>query len=191
MHGFALGGGLETAMACHFRVAMAEALFALPEVALGVIPISGSQRLPRLVPLERAIELIMTGAKHRAADFAGTALLDELVPMQGSRTDDTAALHAAARAMALAAAQRGPPYPRASLQTIDASLPQEVLAQTRARLDVESASHAKREALAAIAAAVNAADFDAGLRQATSICEALLASDKACASAAQFLAKES
>lgn len=190
IHGFALGGGLETAMACHFRVAMADAQIALPEVALGVIPISGTQRLPRLVPLERAIELILSGTKRRAADFADTSLFDVLVPGQIARAEEPAALYQAARALALAAAGRGPPYPRASLRAVDAARSQEVLAEAAAQLDGASASHAKRQALAAIAAAVNATDFDAGLHQAAAICETLLASDKARASAAQFLGKE-
>lgn len=61
INGFALGGGLELAMACHFRVASNNAKMGLPEVSLGVIPgYGGTQRLPQLVGKGRAMELIMT-----------------------------------------------------------------------------------------------------------------------------------
>lgn len=62
INGFALGGGLELAMACHIRVARDNARMGLPEVSLGVIPgYGGTQRLPRLVGKGRALEMIMTG----------------------------------------------------------------------------------------------------------------------------------
>lgn len=61
VNGFALGGGLELAMSCHFRVASDNAKFGLPEVSLGVIPgYGGTQRLPQLVGKGRALEMIMT-----------------------------------------------------------------------------------------------------------------------------------
>ncbi len=61
VNGFALGGGLELAMACHFRVASNNAKMGLPEVSLGVIPgYGGTQRLPQLIGKGRAMELIMT-----------------------------------------------------------------------------------------------------------------------------------
>ena len=61
INGFALGGGLELAMACHFRVASTNAKMGLPEVSLGVIPgYGGTQRLPQLIGKGRAMELIMT-----------------------------------------------------------------------------------------------------------------------------------
>lgn len=61
INGFALGGGLELAMSCHFRVASTNAKMGLPEVSLGVIPgYGGTQRLPQLVGKGRAMEMIMT-----------------------------------------------------------------------------------------------------------------------------------
>ena len=61
VNGFALGGGLELAMACHFRVASINAKMGLPEVSLGVIPgYGGTQRLPQLVGKGRAMEMVMT-----------------------------------------------------------------------------------------------------------------------------------
>lgn len=61
INGYALGGGLELAMACHFRIASEQAKMGLPEVSLGVIPgYGGTQRLPQLIGKGRAMELIMT-----------------------------------------------------------------------------------------------------------------------------------
>jgi enoyl-CoA hydratase len=63
VNGFALGGGLELAMACHFRIASENAKMGLPEVSLGVIPgYGGTQRLPQLIGKGRAMELIMTAS---------------------------------------------------------------------------------------------------------------------------------
>lgn len=62
LHGVSLGGGLELAMACHYRLAEPEASFGLPEVKLGLIPgAGGTQRLPRLIGLEAALERILSG----------------------------------------------------------------------------------------------------------------------------------
>lgn len=62
LHGVSLGGGLELAMACHYRLAAPEASFGLPEVKLGLIPgAGGTQRLPRLIGLEAASERILSG----------------------------------------------------------------------------------------------------------------------------------
>jgi enoyl-CoA hydratase len=73
INGYALGGGLELAMACHFRVASHNARMGLPEVSLGVIPgYGGTQRLPQLIGKGRAMEMIMTGGMidvERAIEF--------------------------------------------------------------------------------------------------------------------------
>ncbi|HQZ42862.1 MAG TPA: enoyl-CoA hydratase-related protein, partial [Flavobacteriales bacterium] len=69
VNGFALGGGLELAMSCHFRIASETARMGLPEVTLGVIPgYGGTQRLPRLVGKGKAMEMIFTGGMINAAD---------------------------------------------------------------------------------------------------------------------------
>jgi 3-hydroxyacyl-CoA dehydrogenase len=78
--GTALGGGFELALACHYRVATPEAKVGLPEVKIGLIPGSGgSQRLPRAVGLETAINMIVSGEPVRAADLARTALFDRII----------------------------------------------------------------------------------------------------------------
>jgi 3-hydroxyacyl-CoA dehydrogenase len=79
INGLALGGGLELAMACHYRVAAATALLGLPEVKLGLIPgAGGTQRLPRLVGVERALNMMVSGNPVSARDLAATALLDSI-----------------------------------------------------------------------------------------------------------------
>jgi len=78
--GACMGGGLELALACHFRVSTSDAAIAMPEVKLGLIPgAGGTQRLPRVVGLRRAIDMITTGDTVAAKDLAQTALFDEIV----------------------------------------------------------------------------------------------------------------
>ena len=88
VNGFALGGGLELAMACHFRLASINAKMGLPEVSLGVIPgYGGTQRLPQLVGKGRAMEMVMTAAMIDANQALEYGLVnhvttpEELVPL--------------------------------------------------------------------------------------------------------------
>ena len=75
INGFALGGGLELAMSCHFRIASNNAKMGLPEVSLGVIPgYGGTQRLPQLVGKGKAMELIMTAAMISADEAKNCGL---------------------------------------------------------------------------------------------------------------------
>ena len=81
VNGFALGGGLELAMACHFRVASDNAKMGLPEVSLGVIPgYGGTQRLPQLIGKGRAMEMIMTAGMITAEDAYRAGLVNHVVP---------------------------------------------------------------------------------------------------------------
>lgn len=83
VNGFALGGGLELAMACHFRVASDTAKMGLPEVSLGVIPgYGGTQRLPQLIGKGRALELIMTAGMINAATALSYGLVNHVVPLE-------------------------------------------------------------------------------------------------------------
>jgi 3-hydroxyacyl-CoA dehydrogenase len=86
--GTCLGGGLELALAAHYRVASADAKLGLPEVKLGLLPgAGGTQRLPRLVGVERAIDMIVSGEPVPATDLANTALLDHVAngdPLAGA-----------------------------------------------------------------------------------------------------------
>ena len=81
VNGFALGGGLELAMACHFRVASDNAKMGLPEVTLGVIPgYGGTQRLAQLVGKGRAMEMIMTAGMIDAQTALNYGLVNHVVP---------------------------------------------------------------------------------------------------------------
>jgi 3-hydroxyacyl-CoA dehydrogenase len=80
IHGTALGGGNETAMACHYRVAVASAKLGQPEVTLGVLPgAGGTQRLPRLVGVAKAIEMCTEGKPVKAAEALQIGLVDKVV----------------------------------------------------------------------------------------------------------------
>jgi 3-hydroxyacyl-CoA dehydrogenase len=80
MHGTALGGGLELAMAGHYRVAVPDGQMGQPEVNLGIIPgAEGTQRLPRLVGLEKAIEMCVSGKPIKAADALNAGLIDRII----------------------------------------------------------------------------------------------------------------
>ena len=77
--GVCMGGGLELALACHYRIATADAQIALPEVKLGLLPgAGGTQRLPRVVGVERALNMIVSGKPVRAGELRGTALFDAM-----------------------------------------------------------------------------------------------------------------
>ena len=80
MHGTALGGGLELAMAGHYRVAVADAQMGQPEVNLGIIPgAEGTQRLPRLVGMEKSIEMCVSGKPIKARDALAAGLIDRII----------------------------------------------------------------------------------------------------------------
>ena len=79
IHGFCLGGGLEVALACDIRIASPSATFGLPEVNLGLIPGGGgTQRLPRIVGLGAALDLLMTGDRINAAEAHRISLVSRL-----------------------------------------------------------------------------------------------------------------
>jgi 3-hydroxyacyl-CoA dehydrogenase len=80
IHGTALGGGLETALACHYRVALASAKVGLPEVKLGLLPgAGGTQRLPRLIGIETALGIIVSGDPVPAPQAAKVSVIDKVI----------------------------------------------------------------------------------------------------------------
>ena len=79
IHTVCMGGGLELSLGCHYRVAMPGAQIALPEVKLGLLPgAGGTQRLPRVLGLEMALNMIVSGTPVASEKLAGTALFDEV-----------------------------------------------------------------------------------------------------------------
>ncbi|SMQ63809.1 3-hydroxyacyl-CoA dehydrogenase [Altererythrobacter xiamenensis] len=105
IHGTALGGGCEVALACHYRVAVPSAKLGLPEVKLGLIPgAAGTQRLPRLVGAEAALPLVAIGNPIPAKKAKEIGLLDEIVGEDSLEAD----------AIAFARSKIGQPVPRSS-----------------------------------------------------------------------------
>ena len=81
IHGYALGGGLENALACHYRVAVPSAKVGLPEVQIGILPGGGgTQRLPRVVGPKIALDMIVSGRHVPADEAKRLGIVDEIVP---------------------------------------------------------------------------------------------------------------
>src|ERR1041384_3412720 len=100
--GFALGGGLELALPCHYRIAAPKAQLGLPEVKLGILPGSGgTQRLPRIIPVSKAVQMMTTGNPISAEEALSLGLADEIA--QGDLLD---------AAIRFALGKLGKPLPR-------------------------------------------------------------------------------
>lgn len=115
VNGYAFGGGCETAIACDFRVVSENALFALPETGLGILPgAGGTQRLSRLIGLGRAQDVILLGKKIGAEEAVAIGLATKCVPQEN--------LIAEARKMAAKLIAKGPVAIRIAKQVVQASL---------------------------------------------------------------------
>ena len=109
--GACMGGGLELALGCHFRIAVADAQIALPEVKLGLLPgAGGTQRLPRLIGVETALNMIVSGNTVPAQMLARSGLFDQVVASD---------LHGAALSFARQVVSEQRPLKRARDQTVD------------------------------------------------------------------------
>src|SRR5499427_7122593 len=183
MHGTALGGGLELAMAGHYRVASPDAQAGQPEVNLGIIPgAEGSQRLPRLAGVAAAIDMLVSGKPVRAPEALRLGIFDKII--EGD-------LLSGAVAFALDAAKSGvPPKTRertGKLGTLESNA--QLFANGR-----EQARKTRRNMLGPLAAidAVEAAvalPFDEGCRKEREIAEKCLASEQAKALMHAFFAE--
>lgn len=129
VNGVALGGGLELALACHVRLASTEARLGLPEVTLGIIPgFGGTQRLPRVIGLGPALELLASGRHVDAAEAHRLGLVnqvyppDQLLPEARKLADRIAANGPVAVRLALEAALAGRSQPLAEGLRLEASL---------------------------------------------------------------------
>ncbi len=117
VNGFALGGGMELALACDIRVVAENARVGLPEVTLGIFPgYAGTQRLPRLISAGKAKELIFSGAMIDAAEAYSIGIADHLTPA-GESLDK-------ARKLAAAILKNGPVAVRLAKQAVDQGLDQ-------------------------------------------------------------------
>lgn len=149
VQGTALGGGLELAMACHGRVAMAGAKLGLPEVTLGIIPgAGGTVRLPRLVPMADAVTLITSGKPIGAEAAQRMGLMDRLA------TDD---LWVEGEALALHLAKSGAAVPTLSRPLVAA----EAVDWQAIEVDLRKKSRGAQAAVEALAALRDAATLPA------------------------------
>jgi enoyl-CoA hydratase/carnithine racemase len=128
VNGYAVGGGLELALCCDLRVAAEHARFGLPEVKWGIIPgAGGTQRLPRAIPLAKAMELLLTGELIDAQEALRLGLVNRVVPL--------ADLLPTAQALADLILQRGPlavrAAKRAALEGLDGTLEEGLALETR------------------------------------------------------------
>ena len=115
VNGYALGGGLELAMACHIRIASENAQMGLPEVSLGLIPgYGGTQRLPQLIGKGRANELIFSAQMIPATKAQDYGLVNKVVPLDQ--------LMETAESLATKIAQQSPTAIRAAIAAVNAGL---------------------------------------------------------------------
>jgi enoyl-CoA hydratase/carnithine racemase len=117
VHGYCFGGGLEIALACDLRIASADARFALPETALGLIPGGGgTQRLPPLVGLAKALDMIITGDRIDAAEALRCGLITRLAADRDALEQETAELSRQIAARPAVATRYAKEAARASLE---------------------------------------------------------------------------
>ena len=163
--GVCLGGGLELALGCHYRVALPDASLGLPEVKLGLLPgAGGTQRLPRLIGLEPALNMIVSGQPVPANAFAGTPLVHALI--EGDLVEG-------AVAFAAQVAARGEPLPRA--RDLKVKQPNADAFLQFARNTVAAASKpfpAPLQCVEAVAASLK--PFDEGLQTERTLFQALM-----------------
>jgi len=154
--GTCLGGGFELALGCQFRVAKESARVGLPEVKIGLIPgAGGTQRLPRVVGLEVAVNMIVGGEPVRAADLAKTPLFDRVVP------DNE--LLAAAKAFAAEVVAKKLPVKRISEMRVNYPNHEAFMGFARNMVKAKAGPFpAPLACLDAIEASVNSPDFDTG-----------------------------
>jgi enoyl-CoA hydratase len=129
INGYALGGGLELALACDMRYASTKARLGLPEVSLGIIPgYGGTQRLPRLVGMGRALEMILTADPMKAEDACRAGLVnavfapDELLDGVKAIANKIISRGPTAVALAKQAARRGADLPMSEGLNVEADL---------------------------------------------------------------------
>ncbi len=151
--GFALGGGLELALACHYRIALPRTQIGLPEVKLGILPGSGgTQRLPRAIPMAEAVRMMTTGSTISSERAKELGVVDEIV--QGDLLDS---------AISFIKQKIGKPLPRIRDQKAkldgDASA---FFAQVRSQVAKESRGYPAPLEIVACAEAAATRPFDEG-----------------------------
>jgi 3-hydroxyacyl-CoA dehydrogenase len=180
IHGKALGGGLEVALGCHYRIAAASASIGLPEVKLGILPgAGGTQRLPRLIGLAAALNMIAEGTEMSAMKARAMGALDELV-------DGDLEAGAIAFARRVVAENRGvrrvgamPPPPEDAL----------LLEQTRQSLATKKRGFEAPQRVVEVVRLAYRYPFDEALQREYALCKELLASAQSSALRHNFAAE--
>ena len=181
VHGTALGGGVEIAMAANYRVAATDAQLGMPEVTIGVVPgAEGTQRLPRLVGIAKAVDMLMTAAPVKASEALAIGLVDRIVDGD---------LLSGAVAFAEEMAGRGGPHPKTREKSVDARESAAVFAAGR-----EQARKIRRNQTAPLAVlealeAATTLPFEAGCKKERELSEASLRSPQAQALIHAFFAE--
>lgn len=157
LNGYALGGGLELALACHYRIGVPDTRLALPECTVGLLPgAGGTQLLPRAIGMEAAADMVLTGAARTLSELAETGLIDAVVTEELDVTAVEFARSVASRALPRLCDLPSTADPSADLMLLG------VLAKRASRGPHASARHL---ALEALEAAVNAPDADVGRKK--------------------------
>ncbi len=159
IHGTALGGGLETAMGCHYRVAVASAQVGLPEVSLGLLPgATGTQRLPRLIGVKNALDAMISGRPMNAKAGLEKGVIDQIV-------DGDLLAGATAFAEKLLAGGRGPRRAR-EIKVDASSLPADFFAEYRTSIARDTRGFfAPEQIIKCVEAAVSLSYEDAVARE--------------------------
>ena len=184
IHGTVLGGGLETALVCHYRVSDAKARFGLPEVKLGLLPgAGGTQRLPRVVGVEKALQMVTSGDQIGADEALASGLISEIV------TD----LRGDAIAFAKKVVAEGKPLVRIRDQNaeIDAAKAKpELFSNIRKAIARKSRGFKAPEYnIRCIEAAVNSDNFDDGLKVEADLFRELMTGEQSAAQRHFFFAE--
>ena len=158
IHSVCMGGGLELALGCNYRVALPGAQIALPEVKLGLLPgAGGTQRLPRLLGLEMALNMVVSGTPVPSEKLADTALFDEVFPA------GTGLLEAAVGFARKVADVR--PLPKVRDRKVDYPNHEAFLQFSRNTVKAMAGPFpAPLECVEAVAASVTSKDFEEGLK---------------------------
>jgi 3-hydroxyacyl-CoA dehydrogenase len=181
IQGSALGGGLELALGAHYRIAQNTAQVGLPEVTLGLLPgAGGTQRLPRAVGLEMALDMIVSGRKVNAQELAGTGLFDRVV--------DGDVVGFAVRFAAEVAAKGGP-LPRLRDRSVEHQNPAGFIGFVRTTIAARSKSSPAPLACVNAVQAAFERPFDEGIRLEREAFEGLLQSSASKATRHAFFAE--
>lgn len=156
IHGHALGGGLELALGCHYRLATADAKLALPEVTLGLLPGGGgTQRGPRLMELGPTLELMLTGKRISGKEARDLGLIDDVIQGDLIASSVEWLLNSLPRGMPLPVSGRAPKRPSEGSFS-------DVVGAVLAKLKIQRVSNAAAECIACVEAAFQL-PFEEGL----------------------------